>query len=101
MRLSQLKRDIICSIDLKQGGDDCGMETFRELLRKKFPIVEKYLWLLFRHLHNNQIQSMGAQCFEGLHSLETLWVFHTHMQYMCIFTGTRLDFEQWLLIQNT
>lgn len=27
-----------------------------------------------RHLHNNHIQSMGSRCFEGLHSLETLWV---------------------------
>lgn len=39
-----------------------------------FWFVEKYLWPFSRHLHNNQIQSMGARCFEGLHSLETLWV---------------------------
>lgn len=25
-----------------------------------------------RHLHNNRIQSLGANGFEGLHSLETL-----------------------------
>uniref|UniRef100_A0A8C5F0A9 Leucine rich repeat containing G protein-coupled receptor 6 n=1 Tax=Gopherus evgoodei TaxID=1825980 RepID=A0A8C5F0A9_9SAUR len=32
----------------------------------------KHLHFLCRHLHNNRIQSLGINSFEGLHSLETL-----------------------------
>lgn len=31
-------------------------------------------FLSSRHLHDNQIRSLGQRCFDGLHNLETLWV---------------------------
>lgn len=38
-------------------------------------VTKSEWWTFYRHLHNNHIQSMGSRCFEGLQSLETLWVY--------------------------
>ncbi len=74
----QITREINSSVPEENGGDGCSVDV---CLRRSFLICWKFFWLFSRHLHNNQIQSMGARCFEGLHSLETLWVSHTRTDH--------------------
>lgn len=50
-----------------------------------------------RHLHNNQIQSLGDRCFDGLLSLETLWV---HLYLKCTFITLWLDWHNFLRYRN-